>query len=74
MSVNDTSSSILDDSRVILQIVVSLTDSYRGIIYIHKQPLDIEFEDCSESAQYFGRIELICQICCLYYIHITIII
>ncbi len=49
--------------------VVSLTDGYRGIIYIHKQPLDIEFEGCSELAQYFGKVQLLWQICGLYYIH-----
>jgi hypothetical protein len=56
MSVNETSSSITDDSRVILQIVLSLTDGYRSIIYIHKQSLDIKFEGHSELAQYFGKI------------------
>jgi hypothetical protein len=33
MSVNDTSWIIIDDSRVRLQIVASLTDDYRGVIY-----------------------------------------
>jgi len=33
MSVNDTSKIIIDDSRAMLQIVASLTDDSRGIIY-----------------------------------------
>ncbi len=33
MSVNDTSRIIIDDSRAMLQIVASLTDDSRGIIY-----------------------------------------
>ncbi len=33
MSVNDASRIISDDSKVMLQIVVSLTDDSRGIIY-----------------------------------------
>ncbi len=33
MSVNDTSRIVIDDSRVMLQIVASLTDNSRGIIY-----------------------------------------
>jgi hypothetical protein len=33
MSVNDTSRIVIDDSRVSLQIVASLTDDSRGIIY-----------------------------------------
>ncbi len=35
MSVNDFSTIVIDDSRVKLQIVVSLTDDSRGIIYNH---------------------------------------
>ncbi len=35
MSVNDTSRIIIDDSRVMLQIVASLTYDSRGIIYNH---------------------------------------
>jgi hypothetical protein len=35
MSVNDTSRIIIDDSRVMLQIVASLTDDSRGVIYNH---------------------------------------
>ncbi len=35
MSVNDASRIITDDSRVMLQIVASLTDDSRGIIYDH---------------------------------------
>ncbi len=33
MSVNDASRIIIDESRVMIQIVASLTDSSRGIIY-----------------------------------------
>jgi len=33
MSVNDTPRIIIDNSRVMLQIMVSLTDNSRGIIY-----------------------------------------
>ncbi len=33
MSVNDTSRIVTDDSRVALQIVTSLTDDSRGVIY-----------------------------------------
>ncbi len=33
MSVNDASRIVTDDSRVMLQIMVSLTDDYRGVIY-----------------------------------------
>ncbi len=33
MSVNDTCRIVIDDSRVMLQIVASLTDDSRGIIY-----------------------------------------
>jgi hypothetical protein len=33
MSVNDASSIVIDDSRVMLQIVAQLTDDSRGIIY-----------------------------------------
>ncbi len=33
MSVKDTSGIVFDDSRVMLQIVVSLSDDSRGIIY-----------------------------------------
>ncbi len=33
MSENDASGIVIDDSRVMLQIVVSLTDDSRGIIY-----------------------------------------
>jgi hypothetical protein len=33
MSVNDTSMIIIDNSRVVLQIVASLTDDSRGVIY-----------------------------------------
>ncbi len=33
MSVNDTSRIVIDDLRVTLQIVVSLTDNSRGVIY-----------------------------------------
>jgi hypothetical protein len=33
MSVNDASRIVIDDSRVMLQIVASLTDNSRGIIY-----------------------------------------
>jgi hypothetical protein len=35
MSVNDTSSIVVDDFSVMLQIVASLTDYHRGIIYNH---------------------------------------
>jgi hypothetical protein len=35
MSVNDASRIVIDDSRVMLQIVASLTDNSRGIIYDH---------------------------------------
>jgi hypothetical protein len=35
MRVNDLSRIIMDNSRVMLQIVVSLTDNYRGVIYNH---------------------------------------
>jgi hypothetical protein len=35
MSVNEASRIVIDDSRVSLKIVVSLTDSSRGIIYDH---------------------------------------
>jgi len=35
MSVNDASRIIIDDSRVALQIVVSLIDDTRGVIYDH---------------------------------------
>ncbi len=35
MSVNDTSWSLIDDSRVVLQIVASLIGNSRGIIYAH---------------------------------------
>ncbi len=33
MSVNDASRIIIDNTRVTLQIVASLTDDYRGVIY-----------------------------------------
>ncbi len=33
MNVNDASRIVIDDSRVTLQIVASLTDDSRGIIY-----------------------------------------
>ncbi len=33
MSINDTSRIIIDEPRVMLKIVVSLTDNSRGIIY-----------------------------------------
>ncbi len=33
MSVNDTSGIVIDDSRVMLQIVESLTDDSRAVIY-----------------------------------------
>ncbi len=33
MSVNDTTMIVIDDSRVMLQIVASLTKDSRGIIY-----------------------------------------
>ncbi len=33
MSVNDTSSTAIDDSRVTLQIVASLSEDSRGVIY-----------------------------------------
>jgi hypothetical protein len=33
MSVNDTERSMIDESRVTLQIVASLTDDSRGVIY-----------------------------------------
>jgi len=33
MSVNDTSMSLIEDSRVMLQIVATLTDDSRGVIY-----------------------------------------
>jgi hypothetical protein len=33
MSENDAPRIIIDDSRVMLQIVTSLTDNYRGVIY-----------------------------------------
>ncbi len=33
MSVNDASGIVIDDSRVKLQIVASLTDNSRGVIY-----------------------------------------
>ncbi len=33
MSVNDTSRIVIDDSRVTLQIVASLTDNSAGILY-----------------------------------------
>ncbi len=33
MSVNDSSRFVIDDSRVMLQIVASLTDDSEGIIY-----------------------------------------
>jgi hypothetical protein len=35
MSVNDNSRIVIDDSRVALQIVASVTDNSRGIIYDH---------------------------------------
>ncbi len=35
MSVNDASMIIIDDSRVMLQIVASLINDYRGVIYDH---------------------------------------
>ncbi len=35
MSENDASKIIIDDSKVMLQIVTSLTDNSRGIIYDH---------------------------------------
>ncbi len=35
MSVNDASRIIIDYSRVMLQIVASLTDNSRGVIYDH---------------------------------------
>ncbi len=33
MSVNDASRNVIDDSRVMLEIVAQLTDNSRGIIY-----------------------------------------
>ena len=36
MSVNDASWIVIDDSRVMLQIVASLTDDSRGMIYERK--------------------------------------
>jgi hypothetical protein len=33
MSVSDPSRIVIDDSRVMLQIVAPLTDNFRGIIY-----------------------------------------
>ncbi len=33
MSINDASRVVTDDSRVIIQIVASLTDESRGVIY-----------------------------------------
>jgi hypothetical protein len=35
MSVNDASGIVIDNSRVMLQIVASLTDNFIGIIYNH---------------------------------------
>jgi hypothetical protein len=35
MSANDTCRIIIDDSRLMLQIVASLTDDSRGVIYNH---------------------------------------
>jgi hypothetical protein len=35
MIVNDASRIIIDNSRVMLQIAVSLTDNFRGVIYDH---------------------------------------
>jgi hypothetical protein len=35
MSVNDASRTVLDISRVMLQIVASLADNSRGVIYNH---------------------------------------
>jgi hypothetical protein len=43
MSVIDTSRNLIDDSKVMLQVVDSLTDNSRGIIYasnvLHYRPL-----------------------------------
>ncbi len=35
MSVNDASRTVLDNSRVMLQIVASLADNSRGVMYNH---------------------------------------
>ncbi len=35
MSVNDASRIVINDSKVMLQIVASLTDDSRGIVYDH---------------------------------------
>ncbi len=35
MNVNDVSRTVIDESRAMLQIVASLTDDSRGVIYDH---------------------------------------
>ncbi len=45
MSVNDASRIVIDDFRVMLQIVASLTDNSRGIIYDNNIPETDQFEN-----------------------------
>jgi hypothetical protein len=46
MSINDASIIVIDDFRVMLQIVASLTDNSRGIIYDNNIPETDQFENC----------------------------
>ncbi len=44
MSVKDASRIVIDDFRVMLQIVASFTDNFRGIIYDPNIPATDQFE------------------------------
>ncbi len=48
MSVNDATGMVIEDSRVMLQIVASLTDDFRGVIYIHNMFI-VQATGCSEN-------------------------
>jgi hypothetical protein len=45
MSINDASIIVIDDFRVMLQIVASLTDNSRGIVYDPNIPATDQFEN-----------------------------
>ncbi len=48
MSVNDAPGMVIEDSRVMLQIVASLTDDLRGVIYNHSMFI-VQAAGCSEN-------------------------
>jgi hypothetical protein len=53
MSVKDASMIVIDDFRVMLQIVASLTDNSRGIIYDPNIPATDQFENCRKLIDNF---------------------